>query len=237
MPVMGAAGIDPAALFQRRAIRQGAHMANPPPDLAFERIARSAGFARIAGVDEVGRGPLAGPVMACAVILDPRCIPPGIADSKVLSASRRRALYTLIPDVAHVGFGLATVAEIEAMNILAASHLAMRRAIADLPQAPDFALIDGNRLPPDLPCPARTIVKGDTRSLSIAAASIMAKVWRDDWMVGLAQQHPGYGWERNAGYPTPEHHEGLKCHGVSLHHRRTFAPIHKMLWQDKNQSR
>ncbi|MBU2358842.1 MAG: ribonuclease HII [Alphaproteobacteria bacterium] len=211
-------------------------MANPPPDLSFEGIARAAGFTRIAGVDEVGRGPLAGPVMACAVILDPDRIPPGIADSKALTAARRRALFALIPQVAQVGYGMATVAEIEDINILAASHLAMTRALADLPQPPDFALIDGNRLPPALSCPARTIVKGDTRSLSIAAASIMAKVWRDDWMVGLAQQHPGYGWERNAGYPTREHHEGLKCHGVSPHHRRTFAPIHKMLWQEKNQT-
>jgi ribonuclease HII len=167
------------------------------------------------------------------VILDPARIPPGLGDSKVLSAKRRDVLFDLIPQVATVGYGSASVAEIEEMNILAASQLAMVRALIDLPQPPDFALIDGNRLPRDLPCPAQAIVKGDARSLSIAAASIMAKVWRDRLMVGLAQQHPGYGWERNAGYPTREHHEGLKCHGVTPHHRRTFGPVHKMLWQDK----
>ncbi len=208
-------------------------MIRPAPDHRYEDAARLSGHARIAGVDEVGRGPLAGPVMACAVILDPNLVPPGLGDSKVLSIKRRESLFDLIPTIAVVGFGMADVAEIEAMNILNASHLAMRRALADLAIAPDFALIDGNRMPPDLPCPAQTVIRGDTLSLSIAAASIMAKVWRDRWMVGLAQQHPGYGWDRNAGYPTREHHAGLKCHGVTPHHRRTFAPIHKMLWQDK----
>lgn len=208
-------------------------MTRTPPDLTFEDAARAMGHTRIAGVDEVGRGPLAGPVMACAVILNPDAIPPGLADSKTISAKRRDALFDLIPQMAQVGYGQASVDEIEALNILAASHLAMVRALADLPVAADYALIDGNRMPPALPCPGRTIVRGDTLSLSIAAASIMAKVWRDRVMVGLAQQHPGYGWDRNAGYPTREHHAGLKCHGVSPHHRRTFAPIHKMLWQEK----
>ena len=203
------------------------------PDLTFENAARDAGYAYIAGVDEVGRGPLAGPVMACAVILDPAQIPPGLGDSKTISAKRRDVLFDLIPKVAIVGYGSASVEEIEMLNILAASHLAMARALADLAQPADFALIDGNRMPRDMLCPGQTIVKGDAKSLSIAAASIMAKVWRDRLMVGLAQQHPVYGWDRNAGYPTAEHIEGLKCHGVSLHHRRTFAPIHKMLWQDK----
>ena len=203
-----------------------------PPDLSFETAASAAGFALIAGVDEVGRGPLAGPVMACAVILDPARIPQGLADSKALTAKRRETLFDLIPQVAEVGYGSASVAEIEALNILAASHLAMCRALADLPRRPDFALIDGNRLPPDLPCAGQAIVKGDARSLSIAAASIMAKVWRDRLMVDLAQQHPGYGWHRNAGYPTAEHLDGLKCHGVTPHHRRTFGPVHKMLWQE-----
>lgn len=206
-------------------------MPRQPPDLTFEDAARAAGHVHIVGVDEVGRGPLAGPVMACAVILDPARIPPGLADSKTLTANRREALFAVIPTVALVGYGSASVAEIEEFNILAASHLAMQRAIADLPLRPCFALIDGNRLPRDLPCPAEAVVKGDGRSLSIAAASIMAKVWRDRVMVGLAQQHPGYGWQRNAGYPTAEHLDGLKCHGVSPHHRRTFGPVHKMLWQ------
>lgn len=215
------------------AMGQIGRMSKMPPDLSFENAARAAGHARIAGVDEVGRGPLAGPVMACAVILDTARIPPGLGDSKAVSAKRRDALFDLIPQVALVGYGSASVAEIEEMNILAASQLAMVRALADLAQPPDFALIDGNRLPRDLPCPGQAIVKGDARSLSIAAASIMAKVWRDRLMVGLAQQHPGYGWDRNAGYPTAEHLDGLKCHGVTLHHRRTFGPVHKMLWQDK----
>ena len=207
-------------------------MTTMPPDLTFELTARAAGHVHIAGVDEVGRGPLAGPVMACAVILDPTRIPPGLADSKAISAKRRAALFEIIPQVAWVGYGSASVAEIEEINILAASHLAMQRALNDLPRIPDFALIDGNRLPRDLPCPAQAIVKGDARSLSIAAASIMAKVWRDRLMVDLAQQHPGYGWDRNAGYPTAEHLDGLKCHGVTPHHRRTFGPVHKMLWQE-----
>ncbi len=207
------------------------------PDMSFEDAARADGRTWIAGVDEVGRGPLAGPVMACAVILDPMKIPPGLGDSKTLSAKRRDVLFNLIPQVATVGYGSASVAEIEMLNILAASHLAMQRALADLAQPADYALIDGNRMPPNLPCSARTIVRGDAISLSIAAASIMAKVWRDRVMVGLAQQHPGYGWERNAGYPTREHHDGLKCHGVTPHHRRTFAPIHKILWQEKNSTR
>lgn len=222
------AGLPPAP-----PLRHHRGMTRIPPDLHFEDTARAAGYAHIAGVDEVGRGPLAGPVMACAVILDPAQIPPGLGDSKAISAKRRDALFNLIPNVAIVGYGSASVEEIEILNILAASQLAMTRALADLAQPADFALIDGNRIPPNMPCPGQTIVKGDAKSLSIAAASIMAKVWRDRLMVGLAQQHPGYGWARNAGYPTAEHLEGLKCHGVTLHHRRTFGPVHKMLWQDK----
>ncbi|KQI70208.1 ribonuclease HII [Loktanella sp. 3ANDIMAR09] len=204
------------------------------PDFTFELSARTDGFHQIAGVDEVGRGPIAGPVVAAAVILDPDNIPDGLNDSKRLTARKREILFDLIPRVAQVGIAEATVAEIDTHNILRASHIAMVRAIASLPQAPDFALIDGNLLPRDMPCPATTIIKGDSRSLSIAAASIMAKVWRDRLMVGLAQQHPGYGWDRNAGYPTPEHKEGLKCNGVTLHHRRSFAPVRNILWQEKN---
>ncbi|MCB5199069.1 ribonuclease HII [Loktanella sp. TSTF-M6] len=204
------------------------------PDYTFELSARTDGFHHIAGVDEVGRGPIAGPVVAAAVILDPDNIPDGLNDSKRLTARKREILFDQIPKVALVGIAEATVAEIDKHNILRASHIAMVRAIAALPRAPDFALIDGNLLPRDMPCPAMTIIKGDSRSLSIAAASIMAKVWRDRLMVGLAQQHPGYGWDRNAGYPTPEHKEGLKCNGVTLHHRRSFAPVRNILWQGKN---
>ena len=226
-------GSDPASdLSPALRLVQIGRMTRTPPDLSFEKAARAAGHVLIAGVDEVGRGPLAGPVMACAVILDPTRIPEGLCDSKALTARRRAALFDLIPQMAEVGYGSASVAEIEDLNILAASHLAMCRALADLPRRPDLALIDGNRLPADLPCAGQAIVKGDALSLSIAAASIMAKVWRDRLMVDLAQQHPGYGWDRNAGYPTAEHLDGLKCHGVSPHHRRTFGPVHKMLWQE-----
>ncbi|RYH04010.1 ribonuclease HII [Salipiger sp. IMCC34102] len=209
-------------------------MTRPIPDDTLERATRAKGFARVAGVDEVGRGPLAGPVCAAAVILDPANIPPGLADSKTLSRKRREALAELIPQVATVGYGIASVEEIDHHNILRASHIAMVRALEDLAPGPDFALVDGNMMPRGLPCPAMALVKGDSRSVSIAAASIVAKVWRDELMVGLAQQHPEYGWGKNAGYPTPEHKAALKCHGVTLHHRRSFAPIHNILWQEKN---
>ena len=206
------------------------------PDFRHEDSARARGFRRIAGLDEVGRGPLAGPVMAAAVVLDPARIPDGLNDSKQLTRRRREALYETLCDVADVGIGSASVREIEELNILQASHLAMLRAIAALSAPADFALIDGNRVPRGLNLPAETLVKGDTRSLSIAAASIVAKVGRDRVMVDLAQQHPGYGWDRNMGYPTAEHKAGLKSHGVSQHHRRTLAPVHKMLWQAENLS-
>ncbi|MBS1302314.1 ribonuclease HII [Loktanella sp. SALINAS62] len=209
-------------------------MTRTTPDFSFETSAAAHGYLQIAGVDEVGRGPIAGPVVAAAVILNPDHIPAGLNDSKCLTARKRDSLYDEIQRMAFVGIAQATVSEIEEHNILRASHLAMIRALAALPVCPDYALIDGNMLPRNLPCPAMALVKGDARSQSIAAASIMAKVWRDRLMVGLAQQHPGYGWDRNAGYPTPEHKEGLKCNGVTLHHRRAFAPIRNILWQEKN---
>ena len=207
------------------------HMPRAAPDYSHETAARALGHARIAGVDEVGRGPLAGPVTAAAVILDPAAIPPGLADSKTLSAARRNALCEALLASAEVSVAHASVAEIEEHNILRASHIAMVRALDGLSRAADFALIDGTMIPRGLTLPATALVRGDARSLSIAAASIVAKVCRDRVMVDLAQQHPHYGWERNAGYPTPEHKAGLKSHGVSPHHRRTFGPIHKMLYQ------
>ena len=207
------------------------HMPRPAPDYSHETAARALGHARIAGVDEVGRGPLAGPVTAAAVILDPAAIPPGLADSKTLSAARRNALCEALLASAEVSVAHASVAEIEEHNILRASHIAMVRALDGLSRPADFALIDGTMIPRGLTLPATALVRGDARSLSIAAASIVAKVCRDRVMVDLAQQHPHYGWERNAGYPTPEHKAGLKSHGVSPHHRRTFGPIHKMLYQ------
>ncbi|MDO9525974.1 MAG: ribonuclease HII [Gemmobacter sp.] len=209
-------------------------MTRSGPDDAFEAAARALGATRIAGVDEVGRGPLAGPVTAAAVVLDPARIPAGLADSKALSARRRQELSDLIFQTAEVSIAHASVEEIDALNILQASLLAMQRAVAGLVRAPDHLLIDGNRLPKILPCPAQAIVKGDARVLSIAAASIVAKVARDAIMVDLAQQHPPYGWDRNAGYPTRQHLQALLDFGVTPAHRRSFAPVHNILYQDKS---
>ena len=203
------------------------------PDFAFETLAALRGFNAVAGVDEAGRGPLCGPVVAAAVVLDARRIPGGLNDSKKLTAARRAYLYDQILGCAAVGVGQASVAEIDAINILRASHLAMMRAIAALPRGVDHVLIDGNLIPRDMTISAEAIVKGDARSLSIAAASIIAKVERDRIMVDLAQQHPGYGWERNAGYPTKEHLEAVVKIGVTPHHRRSFKPIHNILYQEK----
>jgi len=202
------------------------------PDLAHETAAHAAGFRRVAGVDEAGRGPLAGPVVAAAVILDPARIPPGLNDSKKLTAARRQALVPLIRSGAVWALGMASVAEIDALNILRASHLAMVRALAALPAAPDLALIDGNLLPQGLPCPGQALVSGDARSLSIAAASILAKVARDAIMQDLDRAHPGYGWARNAGYPSAGHRAALQTLGVTPHHRLSFAPVRKMLCQE-----
>ena len=201
------------------------------PDFLFELAAFAAGARFIVGVDEAGRGPLAGPVTAAAVRLHPDRIPPGLNDSKQMTAARRRQVYALILDTADVGIGHASVEEIDQINILRASHLAMCRAIAALPAVPDHVLIDGNMIPRDLACPAEAIVGGDARCLSIAAASIVAKVSRDRIMVDLAQQHPGYGWERNAGYPTRDHVAALQNLGVTPAHRRSFRPVHNILYQ------
>ncbi|WP_255564459.1 ribonuclease HII [Mameliella sp. CS4] len=190
----------------------------------------------VAGVDEVGRGPLAGPVVAAAVVLNRASIPEGLNDSKKLSAKRRAFLTPLLRQSAQVGLGVASVEEIDALNILQASLLAMRRAVAALPVVPDHLLIDGNRLPVDLPCPAIPVVGGDGRSPSIAAASIVAKTWRDDVMKEAATQFPGYGWETNAGYPTKCHKSALRDLGVTPFHRRSFAPVRDILWQAKNTS-
>lgn len=198
------------------------------PDFSFETDLRATGALRIAGVDEVGRGPLAGPVTAAAVILDPSNIPDGLNDSKALTAKRRAVLEPLIFAAAEVSIAHATVEEIDDINILRASHLAMERAVAGLGQV-DHALIDGNMIPRNLTCPATTVVKGDARSLSIAAASIVAKICRDRIMVELAQQYPGYGWETNAGYGSKSHMSAIQNLGITPHHRRSFKPIHNML--------
>lgn len=199
------------------------------PDFEEERRALANGATIVAGVDEVGRGPLAGPVTAAAVILDPRRIPEGLNDSKALSARARNRLFDEIHAVAQVSVAHATVDEIDRLNILYASHLAMCRAVAGLPRMPDLALIDGNMVPRDLGCRGVPLIKGDARSVSIAAASIVAKVVRDRIMVDLAQQHPGYGWEKNAGYPTKVHREALERLGVTPHHRRSFKTVHNIL--------
>ncbi|MCH7710846.1 MAG: ribonuclease HII [Proteobacteria bacterium] len=198
------------------------------PDFSLERAAGGC----VAGIDEAGRGPLAGPVIAAAVILDPATLPgmlrDGIDDSKVLTKCRREELFAALRHYADIGIGGASAAEIDRINILAATLRAMGRAVDALGIVPDLALIDGNRTP-ELACPATAVVRGDQASLSIAAASIVAKVTRDRIMATLARRHPGFGWERNAGYGTAEHKQALTRLGVTPHHRKTFAPINKIL--------
>lgn len=204
-------------------------MAALTPDFRYETAALSKGALCVVGVDEVGRGPLAGPVTAAAVRLDPDRIPQGLRDSKQISAPRRKALFAQIIEQAEVSIAHATVEEIDNLNILRASHLAMERAVAGL-QA-DHALIDGNLIPRGLAIPATAIIKGDAKCLSIAAASIIAKVTRDRIMVDLAQHYPGYGWAENAGYPTKAHLKALLILGVTPWHRRSFRPVHNILYQ------
>lgn len=197
------------------------------PDYRFE-IEHGAPGLRVCGIDEAGRGPLAGPVVAAAAIIDQTNCPAGLNDSKKLDEARREALFAALSQCAEIGIGIATVEEIDSLNILQATMLAMRRAVEGLQRAPQFALVDGNRLPA-LACPARAIVGGDARVLSIAAASIAAKVTRDRMMDDLARAHPGYGWEKNRGYGTAAHLDALKRLGATAHHRRSFAPIRNML--------
>ena len=183
----------------------------------------------VCGVDEAGRGPLAGPVVAAAVILDRKRIPKGLNDSKQLSEEDREALYPRIMELAvAVGVGEASVDEIDLLNIRMATHQAMARAVRALSVAAQFALVDGNDAPA-LPCRCDTLVGGDGRSVSIAAASIIAKVTRDRLMVRLHDQHPHYNWKNNKGYGTPDHYSGLKSHGVTVHHRRSFAPVRNIV--------
>ena len=200
----------------------------PMPDFNLER--EFGGI--VAGIDEAGRGPWAGPVVAAAVVLPaelPHRLAERLDDSKKLSAAVRGELFAALAGCAEIGIGAASVAEIDRDNILAATFLAMRRAVAALPRTPSVVLVDGNRLPPGLPCEGRTVVGGDGKSLSIAAASIVAKVTRDRAMAALGARYPAFGWERNAGYGTRQHQEGLLASGVTRHHRRSFAPIAKML--------
>jgi ribonuclease HII len=179
----------------------------------------------IAGVDEAGRGPLAGPVVAAAVVLDPSNIPAGIADSKVLEAEVRRALYREILATSCVGIGIAGVERIDSENILNAALGAMAEAVAQLACKPRLVLVDGNKVPSGLACASRAIVKGDAKCLSIAAASIVAKVARDTIMIELAREYPAYGFERHKGYGTAQHHAAIDRHGVTPHHRRSFKTV------------
>jgi ribonuclease HII len=181
----------------------------------------------VAGVDEAGRGPWAGPVVAAAVILDRHDFPVGLNDSKKLSEAARARLHDALLSQHH-GIGMASIAEIDALNIHWATMLAMERAVAALGVTPAHILVDGNRLP-RWPHAATAIVKGDSRSLSIAAASIIAKVTRDRLMVALDAEFPGYGWAENKGYGTPVHQRGLAAIGVTPHHRQSFAPVRERM--------
>lgn len=196
----------------------------PSPTFELEAAELQLGNGPVAGIDEAGRGPWAGPVVAAAVILDPDRIPAGIDDSKVLDEAARESLYQRIVKVAAFGVGIADVGRIDRDNILKATMWAMGEACAALPERPRLALVDGNRAPL-LGCSARTIVRGDAKCLSIAAASIVAKVTRDRIMVALAREAPGYGFERHKGYGTPEHQAAIRRLGVSPHHRRSFKPV------------
>lgn len=184
----------------------------------------------LAGTDEAGRGPLAGEVVAAAVILNPNRPIVGLNDSKKLSEKKREALFIEIQEKA-LAFGIAsaTVEEIDQLNILHASMLAMFRAVAQLSVAPEHVLVDGNRLPLNLPCPAEAVVKGDARHEAIAAASILAKVTRDRMIVEASMHYPQYGFEKHKGYPTAQHLEALNLHGITPLHRRSFAPVKKIL--------
>ena len=182
----------------------------------------------VAGIDEAGRGPLAGPVVAACVVLDPTRIPRGLNDSKQLDAATREKLFIEIRATATIGIGAASVAEIDRINILQATFLAMQRAAHACARAlgrwPDLALIDGNRAP-KLDCAMTTVIGGDGLCVSIAAASIVAKVTRDRAMTALARRHDGYGWDTNMGYATVVHRQALVSIGPSPHHRRSFAPV------------
>lgn len=182
----------------------------------------------VAGVDEAGRGPWAGPVVAGAVILDRDNVPEGIDDSKKLKEQKREELFEQIIKVAKVGVGIVNVDEIDKLNILQATMLAMQKAVDNLPCKPDVALIDGNKKP-NLSCDAHAIIKGDSKSLSIAAGAIIAKVTRDRIMKDLASLYPDYAWDKNSGYGTKLHQEALAKYGVTPHHRKSFKPIAKLL--------
>lgn len=199
------------------------------PDLSLESALHRRGLRKIAGVDEAGRGPLAGPVAAAAVILPADFTCPGLDDSKKLSAAKREALYERLTADPHLSWAvaMATAEEIDRLNILRATHLAMRRAVESLNPSPCHCLIDG--LPVrDFPLPHDAVVKGDGKSLSIAAASIIAKVTRDRLMREIDREFPQFGFSRHQGYGTKEHLEALRIHGPCRHHRRSFQPVSQL---------
>lgn len=201
-----------------------AGMAGEVPTFDLETDALRAGARRVAGVDEAGRGPLAGPVVVAAVVLDPDDVPEGIADSKLLAPPRRDALFAALTECARVSVAVASAREIDRVNIRQATLNAMRRAVSALAEAPCHVLVDGND-PPELACGVRAVVDGDAKCLSIAAASIIAKVTRDRIMLRLAECHPGYGFESHKGYSTPGHFDALGRLGPCAAHRQSFAPV------------
>lgn len=200
------------------------------PDFSIEKKLISNGKKYIVGVDEVGRGPWAGPVVAAAVCLDLENLPTGATDSKKLSAKKRETLNAEILKSARYCIAEASVEEIDTLNIREATLLAMERAVEGLSLPVDHVFIDGNAMPKNLKAiTAECVVKGDSKVLSIACASIIAKVYRDKMMAKLAKQYPHYSWEKNAGYGTKAHQEGLANFGITAHHRKSFKPIQKML--------
>ena len=198
------------------------------PDLSIEKKKNNLNYKLIAGVDEAGRGPWAGPVYSAAVILDTANIPAEINDSKKMSEKKRNEIYSRIVSEHHCAVGIADVNEIDELNILQASLLSMKRAITNLLLKPDFVLIDGAHKPA-LDIDSENIIKGDNKSLSIAAASIIAKVERDQFMKKIDEEYPHYNWKKNKGYGTKEHQNALNLHGISEHHRKSFSPIRKIL--------
>ncbi len=201
----------------------------PGPDYSRETTLHRLGVPRIAGVDEAGRGPLAGPVVAAAVVLRADRIPPGLDDSKKLTAAGRERLFEMILHAADIGIGSANAAEIDRLNIRQATFLAMRRALRALPEPAAHVLIDGRDVPALLPCPGTAVIGGDALSLSIAAASIVAKVMRDRMMTALCRDDPRYGFGQHMGYPTAAHRAALALHGAGPHHRLTFGPVKALL--------
>ena len=201
----------------------------PRPNLRFENEAGCL----VCGVDEVGCAPLAGPVVAAAVILPAKALPRKLValinDSKIVPAPKRETVAAALPGYCIISFGEASVEEIDTLNIYHARMLAMRRAIAGLSVMPGLALIDGNAKPKDVTCSIRTVVDGDAKCLSIAAASIVAKVSRDAYMRKLAEEFPGYGWETNVGYGTRDHRSAMARLGLTPHHRRSFSPVRQLL--------